>query len=215
MADEDPRGSPGRPFRLALRRPSPFPRNSVEIGLGVLPGFSHSNDRGRGLSYESSDSEEKTMSPNNQGGQSHHPTPDKKTAPCSDGSGESWTRPPDEGTFPRLRVRTIERTALVRFVDAESLFEAGAVEAVGQRLHQLLAEESHTRLVIDFGAVSFISSDVLAVLASLQRQVASAHGSITLCGLNRSLREILRVTHLDGVFDVCNDEAEALGLLVR
>ena len=28
------------------------------------------------------------------------------------------------------------------------------------------------------------------------------------------MRDMLRITHLDGVFDVCNDEAEALGLLL-
>jgi anti-sigma B factor antagonist len=112
-------------------------------------------------------------------------------------------------------VRTIERTALVRFEDAEILFEEAAVEAVGQGLHQLLAEERHTRLVVNFGGVSFMSSDVLAILAALQGEVDRACGSITLCGLDPSLRDMLRITRLDGVFDVCNDEADALGLIVR
>jgi hypothetical protein len=29
------------------------------------------------------------------------------------------------------------------------------------------------------------------------------------------LRDMVRITHLDRVFDVCGDEAEALGLVIR
>jgi anti-anti-sigma regulatory factor len=59
-----------------------------------------------------------------------------------------------------------------------------------------------------------LSSELLGILASLQRQVDPARGRIQLCGLDPLLRDMLRITHLDGVFDVCDDEAEALGLLI-
>src|SRR6516165_1615944 len=57
---------------------------------------------------------------------------------------------------PRLRVRTVERTAIVRFEDAEILFEEGAVHAVGRELHRLIEEEGHTRLVVDFAGVRYL-----------------------------------------------------------
>jgi hypothetical protein len=56
---------------------------------------------------------------------------------------------------------------------------------------------------------------MLGKLAWLARQVEPVHGRIHLCGLDPLLRDMLRITHLDGVFDVCSDEAEALGLAVR
>jgi len=104
---------------------------------------------------------------------------------------------------------------MVRFVDAEILFEDGAMRAISQQLHQLVRDEGHTRLVVNFAGVSYLSSEVLGILAALQGDVGPARGQITLCGLDPLLRDMLRITRLDGVFDVCNDEAGALGLIVR
>jgi hypothetical protein len=48
----------------------------------------------------------------------------------------------------------------------------------------------------------------------LVKQVEPVGGRIQLCGLDPLLRDMVRITHLDGVFDVCCDETEALGLIV-
>ena len=67
--------------------------------------------------------------------------------------------------------------------------------------------------MVNFAGVRYVSSEVLGILAGLQREVDPARGSITLCGLDPLLRDMVRITHLDRVFDVCGDEAEALGLI--
>ena len=113
-----------------------------------------------------------------------------------------------------MRVRTIERTAIVCFEDAEVLFEESAVQGVSQQLHCLI-EAGYTRLVVNFTGVRYLSSEVLAILAGLQRQVNPARGRIQLCGLDPLLRDMVRITHLDRVFDICKDEEEALGLMLR
>jgi anti-anti-sigma factor len=110
-------------------------------------------------------------------------------------------------------VRTVERTAVVRFDGAELLFEDSAVHAVGRELRGLI-EEGHTRLVVNFAGVRYLSSEVLGILAGLQGEVDAVRGSIVLCGLDPLLRDMVRITHLDRVFDVCGDEAEALGLML-
>jgi anti-anti-sigma factor len=116
---------------------------------------------------------------------------------------------------PILRVRTVERTVVVRFEDAETLFEEGAVQTVRRELHRLMEEEGHTRLVVNFAGVRYLSSEVLAILASLQRRADPVRGSIALCGLDPLLRDMVRITHLDRVFDIRGDEAEALGQMLR
>jgi anti-sigma B factor antagonist len=129
-----------------------------------------------------------------------------------DGSrGDPWDISEAAGR-PSLRVRTVERTVVVRFEDAETLFEESAVHTVGRELHRLIEEEGYTRLVVNFAGVRCLSSEVLAILAGLQREVDSVRGRIVLCGLDPLLRDMLRITHLDRVFDVCSDEAEALGI---
>jgi anti-sigma B factor antagonist len=101
---------------------------------------------------------------------------------------------------------------VVRIEDAEFLFEEGAVYRLRRELHRLIEEERHTRLVVNFAGVRHVSSEVLGILASLQRRAYPVQGSIVLCGLDPLLRDMLRITHLDRVFDVYSDEAEALRL---
>jgi anti-anti-sigma factor len=111
-------------------------------------------------------------------------------------------------------VRVIERVVIVRFVNSEMLFEEAAVRAVREQLSRLISEEGHARLLLNFRGVRYLSAAVLGILIGLKKKVDPARGCIQLCGLDPPLRDMLRITHLDGVFDVCADEAEALGLLL-
>jgi anti-sigma B factor antagonist len=135
-------------------------------------------------------------------------------ASIRDGSRcDEWDNP-EAAVRPNLQVRSVELTAIVRFEDAEILFEEGAVHAVGRQLRRLIKEEGHTRLVVNFAGVKYLSSEVLGILAGLHKQVDPVRGSIVLCGLDPLLRDMLRITHLDRVFEVCGDEAEALGRML-
>jgi anti-anti-sigma factor len=111
-------------------------------------------------------------------------------------------------------VRNIERTALVRFVNAEVLFEEGSVRAVGDRLDRLVSEEGHTRLVLDLRGVRYVSGAMLGRLAALRQKLSRARGRIQLCGLDPLVRDVLRISRLEREFDLSDDEAEALGLLL-
>ena len=113
---------------------------------------------------------------------------------------------------PSLHVKVLERTAIVRFVDAEILFEEATVRALGDQLARLIEEGGYTRLVLNFSGVQYLSGAMLGRLAGLQKQLDPARGRIQLCGLEQLPRDVLRITHLDRVFDIRSDEAEALGL---
>jgi anti-anti-sigma factor len=129
--------------------------------------------------------------------------------------GDPGDDPPKVDGRPRLRVNTIERTAIVRFVNAEILFDESDVRSIGEQLVRLIEDEGQTRLLVNFGGVQYLSSDVLAILAHLQKKMDPARGRIQLCGMEPLLRDMVRITHLDHVFDVYGNEAEALGLLSR
>jgi anti-anti-sigma factor len=112
-------------------------------------------------------------------------------------------------------VRTVERTAVVRFEEAEILFEERAVHRVGRELRRLIDDEGHSRLVVNFAGVRYLSTEVLAILADLQRKVDLVRGSIVLCGMDPLLRDMVRITHLDRIFEICGEEAEAFGIAGR
>jgi anti-anti-sigma factor len=116
---------------------------------------------------------------------------------------------------PRVLVRHIERTALVWFANAEVLFDESSVRAVGDRLDRLVSEEGHTRLLLDLRGVRYVSGAMLGRLAALQQKLGRAHGRIQLCGLDPLVRDVLRISRLEREFDLCDDEAQALGLRLR
>jgi anti-anti-sigma factor len=133
--------------------------------------------------------------------------------PSADDGGEDRAiLKPAKG--PHLRVLSLERTVLVRFVDAEILFEEAAVQSVSDQLDQLVGEQVHTRFLLNFDRVRYLSGSVLARLARLQNQADRVHGRIDLCRLDPLLQDMLRICHMDKIFDVYADEAEALGLII-
>ena len=201
--------------RTALQLPSLSPHSSLENRLrGSTVIFAYQCD-GWKLEARVTNEKERAMS-------RYEPDDDRDGAgtateiiPSHGGRGTSWETPPDDGTPPRLQVQVVERTAIVHFVDSEILFEDAAVRAVSQQLHRLLWETGHTRLVVNFAGVHHVSSDILAVLAALQREVELRRGRITLCGLDPLLQDMVRITHLGRVFDIVSNEVEALGLIAR
>jgi anti-sigma B factor antagonist len=134
--------------------------------------------------------------------------------PATEGGGEDREDPPSAVVRPHLRVRLLERTALIRFEGAELLLDEAIVRELDQQLDRLIRSHGRSRLVLNFDGVRYLSSDVLGKLARLAKEAEPAHGRVRLCGLDPLLRVVLRITHLDGMFDVCSDEAEALGLIV-
>jgi anti-anti-sigma factor len=132
----------------------------------------------------------------------------------ADVRGKRLDNPSRANGPPRLRVKTIERMAIVRFVDAEILFEESDVRAIGEQLGRLIEDEGQTRILLNLGGVRYLSSEVLAILAGLHKKIDPARGCIQLCGMDPLLWDMVRITHLDLLFDVCSDEAEALGVLI-
>jgi anti-sigma B factor antagonist len=72
--------------------------------------------------------------------------------------------------------------------------------------------ESGARLAVDLQKVDFLDSSGLGALVSLLKAVRP-DGEFVLFGVRPSLREILRLTHLDAVFPCEADEASALACL--
>src|SRR5262245_14060181 len=110
------------------------------------------------------------------------------TSSSDSSRGDRWDISEAAGR-PSLRERTVERTAVVRFEDAEILFEEGAVHVVGRELYRLIEDEGHTWLVVNFAGVRYLSTEVLAILAGLQRKVDPVRGGIVLCGMDPLLRD--------------------------
>jgi anti-anti-sigma factor len=110
-------------------------------------------------------------------------------------------------------VRSIERTALVRFVDVRILLDEESILAVGNRLDRLVVDEGYTRMVLNFAGVEYLSGAMLGRLAGLCTTLRPSQGHIQVCELDPLVRDLFTISGLGRVLDICRDEAEALGLL--
>jgi anti-sigma B factor antagonist len=113
--------------------------------------------------------------------------------------------------LPRLIVRAVSGFSVVDIQNAEILFEEEAIRGLSTQLHRLI-EEGHTRLLLNFGGVRYMSSAVLAILAGLHRRLERAQARLGLCGLDSVLRDMVRICSLERMFDIYDDEREALGV---
>ncbi len=111
---------------------------------------------------------------------------------------------------PRIDVRPVDGVAVVRFRNADILYEEAAVSTLGDGLLALLRTGGHTRLVLNFDGVRYICSSMLARLLDLERKVRQAGGRLRLCSLGPTVRDVLVTGHVDRVFDIVDDEVAAL-----
>jgi anti-anti-sigma factor len=86
--------------------------------------------------------------------------------------------------------------------------ENSAIDRVGE---MLVRTRGAPRVIVNFHAVEYLGSTFLNRLIILHKRITAAGGKLVLCGLNPVIEEIIRVTRLDGLFDLSGDQEQALG----
>jgi anti-sigma B factor antagonist len=72
---------------------------------------------------------------------------------------------------------------------------------------QPLLEESASRVVFDMANVDYIDSAGLGMIVLFHGQISSRNGSLRLCGVNPTIRQLLAMTRTDS-FLVIDDSRE-------
>ena len=76
-------------------------------------------------------------------------------------------------------------------------------------IHEHL-DKGHKKLVLNLAAISYLDSTGLGEMVSGYRAVKSQGGELKLLNLNKKVSDLLQVTKLYTVFDIHNDETEAV-----
>jgi anti-sigma B factor antagonist len=111
--------------------------------------------------------------------------------------------------FRRLTVSDVGDVTVVRFVDRKILDELN-IQELGQELFQLVEEENKTRLLLNFHQVEFLSSAALGKLITLDKKVKAHGGKMKLSNIRPEIYEVFAITKLNKLFDIKEDEADAL-----
>ena len=108
-----------------------------------------------------------------------------------------------------LRLESIDGVTVVSFVDTKIVTEEN-IQEVGDQLYSLVEDEGHTKILLNFGNVQYLSSAALGKLINLKKKVGVVKGKLKLCCIHPDLLEVFRITRLDQVFEIYTEEQAAL-----
>jgi len=113
------------------------------------------------------------------------------------------------GVHRRLEVAEVGDVTVVRFVDRKILDEAN-IQMLGEELFQLVEQENRKKILLSFDNVDFLSSAALGKLITLDKKVKEHGGTLRLSNIRPEIYEVFAITKLNKVFDVREQEADAL-----
>ncbi|CAK9067005.1 Anti-sigma-B factor antagonist (Anti-anti-sigma-B factor) [Durusdinium trenchii] len=113
------------------------------------------------------------------------------------------------GVNRRLEVSEVGDVTVVQFVDRKILDEAN-IQDLGQELFQLVEGDNRKKLLLNFTSVDFLSSAALGKLITLDKKVKAHSGILKLCNIRPEIYEVFAITKLNKLFDIKDDEADAL-----
>jgi len=92
----------------------------------------------------------------------------------------------------------------------KALRTQAAIDSVCGELNQLTDREALRNLLLDFSAVSLVSSMLLGRLIELQELLTARGGKLVLCNLQASVYQVFALTRLTRSFHIKADRAEGL-----
>jgi anti-sigma B factor antagonist len=73
-----------------------------------------------------------------------------------------------------------------------------------------IIKKNEKKVLIDFGAVSYIDSSGLATLIEMYQRLKKIGGSMRCCGMNQKIRNTFEITKLHKLFEIFDDRQQAL-----
>ncbi|MEI6367779.1 MAG: STAS domain-containing protein [Planctomycetota bacterium] len=112
-------------------------------------------------------------------------------------------------THRRINVAKIGDVTVVKFLDKKILDEAN-IQELGLELFSLIEHDNRKSILLNFSDVEFLSSAALGKLITLDRKVKASKGRLKMSNIRPEIFEVFQITKLNKVFDIRNDESEAV-----
>jgi anti-sigma B factor antagonist len=112
-------------------------------------------------------------------------------------------------TYQRIEVTEVGDVTVVRFRD-HKIVEDISIQQLGQEMFQLVEVDNRDKLLLNFSSVDFLSSAALGKLITLDKKMKSHGGTLKLSNIRPEIYEVFSITKLNRLFDIRDDEADAL-----
>ncbi|MFP4028624.1 MAG: STAS domain-containing protein [Candidatus Brocadiia bacterium] len=91
------------------------------------------------------------------------------------------------------------------------LEDGAPLMALNERMEKLLENsDSSPKVIVNLSSVEYMVTTALAKLVSYRRRILGKNGGLSLCGLQPAVQEVMEITKFDELFDICEDEPQAL-----
>jgi anti-anti-sigma factor len=91
-----------------------------------------------------------------------------------------------------------------------ALFDVPRFEELRNELVSFVERQRPDRLIVDFSAVGYCSTAVIASVLMAKKRLDSEGGQMKLCGMSDAVRETFQMLRLDGtIFDIRTTKADA------
>jgi len=111
--------------------------------------------------------------------------------------------------YRRLEINEVGDVTVVRFRD-KKIIEDINIQELGQEMFRLIEEDNRNKLLLNFSSVDFLSSAALGKLITLDKKSKAHGGVLKLSNIPPEIFEVFTITKLDRLFDIKDDEADAL-----
>jgi len=99
--------------------------------------------------------------------------------------------------------------AVVAF-KAASVSNTEEILAASRQIKGFIEENHPGKVVFDFGAVKFFSSEVLGLLLDIRAELQAYKGEVVISAVNPRLYRVFEVTNLNKIFKFFPDEQSAV-----
>jgi anti-sigma B factor antagonist len=105
---------------------------------------------------------------------------------------------------------TIRDVGEVTVIDMDGRITLGEGSALLRDLVHEMLSKNRRKIVMNLAGINYIDSTGLGELVSAYRLIKSEGGELKLLHLNKKVTDLLQITKLYTVFDVHNEESQAL-----
>jgi anti-sigma B factor antagonist len=110
-------------------------------------------------------------------------------------------------------VSQIDKFTIVEF-RTPSLMDQIELENIGQSLYQLVDEQDHRVIVLDFEKVEYLSSQAIGIVLTMNKKLSALKNSkLILCGVGERLMQLIKITRLDRILTIKPSQREAVKVL--
>jgi anti-sigma B factor antagonist len=103
------------------------------------------------------------------------------------------------------------KTDSVRIIKITGRLDPGeGPDQLFEMVQRFLEEDDETDFLLDLRSVTYVSSTGVGSLIKSYRSVLKKKGHLKLLSPSQSVRNILAISKLDGVFEIFSEESEAL-----